>query len=96
MLLKMCLSAVDDIGEKYQNKAFWKTQTNLGNFSGMKIYSFNILLYQKLMHLVFKQMWELNFNGTLVNSYSGLCATVNDVKGDKFETSCLFFFFWVE
>ncbi|XP_062158370.1 alpha-galactosidase [Alnus glutinosa] len=26
------------------------------------------------------QVWELNFNGTLVNSYSGLCATVNDVE----------------
>ncbi|XP_019464188.1 PREDICTED: uncharacterized protein LOC109362678 isoform X2 [Lupinus angustifolius] len=26
------------------------------------------------------QMWELNPNGTLVNSYSGLCATVKSVK----------------
>ncbi|KAJ7945458.1 Alpha-galactosidase [Quillaja saponaria] len=26
------------------------------------------------------QMWELNPNGTLANSYSGLCATVNSVK----------------
>ncbi|CAI8618893.1 unnamed protein product [Vicia faba] len=26
------------------------------------------------------QMWELNSNGTLVNSYSGLCATVNSVE----------------
>ncbi|XP_061372288.1 uncharacterized protein LOC133314780 isoform X2 [Gastrolobium bilobum] len=26
------------------------------------------------------QMWELNSNGTLVNSYSGLCATVESVK----------------
>ncbi|XP_010248688.1 PREDICTED: uncharacterized protein LOC104591526 isoform X2 [Nelumbo nucifera] len=28
------------------------------------------------------QMWELNFNGTLVNSYSGLCATVKMVEGN--------------
>ncbi|KAK7247378.1 hypothetical protein RIF29_42260 [Crotalaria pallida] len=28
------------------------------------------------------QMWELNDNGTLVNSYSGLCATVKSVKVD--------------
>ncbi|KAF1875815.1 hypothetical protein Lal_00006445 [Lupinus albus] len=28
------------------------------------------------------QMWELNPNGTLVNSYSGLCATVKSVKAD--------------
>ncbi|XP_004502389.1 uncharacterized protein [Cicer arietinum] len=26
------------------------------------------------------QMWQLNLNGTLVNSYSGLCATVKPVK----------------
>ncbi|XP_059657828.1 uncharacterized protein LOC132304253 [Cornus florida] len=26
------------------------------------------------------QMWELNNNGTLVNSYSGLCATINTEK----------------
>ncbi|KAI5352255.1 PREDICTED: alpha-galactosidase [Prunus dulcis] len=26
------------------------------------------------------QMWELNSNGTLVNSYSGLCATINSVE----------------
>lgn len=26
------------------------------------------------------QMWELNLNGTLVNSYSGLCATVNSAQ----------------
>ncbi|KAK7306164.1 hypothetical protein VNO77_44087 [Canavalia gladiata] len=26
------------------------------------------------------QMWELNSNGTLVNSYSGLCATVESIK----------------
>lgn len=35
------------------------------------------------------QMWNLNPNGTLVNSYSGLCATMNSVTGDKSET--LFF-----
>jgi len=29
-------------------------------------------------------MWVLNSNGTLANSYSGLCATVNSVEGDKF------------
>ncbi|KAL4364270.1 hypothetical protein GQ457_04G009720 [Hibiscus cannabinus] len=28
------------------------------------------------------QMWELNANGSLVNSYSGLCATVDLVKDD--------------
>ncbi|KAK3005257.1 hypothetical protein RJ639_017023 [Escallonia herrerae] len=28
------------------------------------------------------QMWELNDNGTLVNSYSGLCASVNPVKAN--------------
>ncbi|KAK7256453.1 hypothetical protein RIF29_29903 [Crotalaria pallida] len=28
------------------------------------------------------KMWELNDNGTLVNSYSGLCATVKSVKVD--------------
>ncbi|KAF8390520.1 hypothetical protein HHK36_025047 [Tetracentron sinense] len=28
------------------------------------------------------QMWELNLNGTLVNSYSGLCATVETVKAN--------------
>jgi len=27
-------------------------------------------------------MWQLNLNGTLVNSYSGLCATVQPVKGE--------------
>lgn len=27
-------------------------------------------------------MWQLNLNGTLVNSYSGLCATVKPVKGE--------------
>lgn len=30
-------------------------------------------------------MWELNLNGTLANSYSGLCATANTVKGDRSE-----------
>lgn len=29
---------------------------------------------------VANQMWELNGNGTLINSYSGLCATVKTVK----------------
>ncbi|RDX91533.1 aglB, partial [Mucuna pruriens] len=28
------------------------------------------------------QIWELNSNGTLVNSYSGLCATVEYVEGE--------------
>ncbi|KAK8529364.1 hypothetical protein V6N13_102287 [Hibiscus sabdariffa] len=28
------------------------------------------------------QMWELNANGSLINSYSGLCATVDLVKDD--------------
>ncbi|XP_021743565.1 uncharacterized protein LOC110709651 isoform X2 [Chenopodium quinoa] len=28
------------------------------------------------------QMWELNMNGTLANSYSGLCATVKTVKAN--------------
>ncbi|KAI3929892.1 hypothetical protein MKW98_004046 [Papaver atlanticum] len=28
------------------------------------------------------QMWELSNNGPLVNSYSGLCATLKKVKGD--------------
>ncbi|XWS34704.1 hypothetical protein CRYUN_Cryun21dG0060600 [Craigia yunnanensis] len=28
------------------------------------------------------QMWELNANGTLVNSYSGLCATVDSLEAD--------------
>ncbi|XVF02577.1 hypothetical protein REPUB_Repub04eG0186600 [Reevesia pubescens] len=27
------------------------------------------------------QMWELNANGTLINSYSGLCATVDSLEG---------------
>ena len=27
------------------------------------------------------QIWELNSNGTMVNSYSGLCATVEYVEG---------------
>ncbi|KAL8161657.1 hypothetical protein V2J09_013146 [Rumex salicifolius] len=31
---------------------------------------------------VANQMWELNGNGTLINSYSGLCATVKTVKGN--------------
>lgn len=26
-------------------------------------------------------MWELHSNGTLENSYSGLCAVLNPVKG---------------
>ncbi|KAK4376939.1 hypothetical protein RND71_003235 [Anisodus tanguticus] len=29
------------------------------------------------------QMWELNYNGTLVNSYSGLCATMDIVKASS-------------
>lgn len=33
-------------------------------------------------------MWELNSNGTLVNSYSGLCATINSVEGKKLESEC--------
>ncbi|KAK9276979.1 hypothetical protein L1049_006518 [Liquidambar formosana] len=28
------------------------------------------------------QMWELNLNGTLMNSYSGLCTTVNTVEAN--------------
>nr|XP_023883853.1 uncharacterized protein LOC111996137 isoform X3 [Quercus suber] len=28
------------------------------------------------------QMWELSVNGTLANSYSGLCATVNSIKAE--------------
>ncbi|CAK9136012.1 unnamed protein product [Ilex paraguariensis] len=28
------------------------------------------------------QMWELNHNGTLVNSYSGLCASLNTIKAN--------------
>lgn len=32
-------------------------------------------------------MWGLNDNGTLVNTYSGLCATTNLEKGDQ--SSCL-------
>lgn len=27
------------------------------------------------------QIWELNSNGTMVNSYSGLCATVEYIEG---------------
>uniref|UniRef100_A0A7N2MAI8 Alpha galactosidase C-terminal domain-containing protein n=1 Tax=Quercus lobata TaxID=97700 RepID=A0A7N2MAI8_QUELO len=27
-------------------------------------------------------MWELSVNGTLANSYSGLCATVNSIKAE--------------
>lgn len=27
-------------------------------------------------------MWELNPNGTLANSYSGLCATVESSEGE--------------
>ncbi|XP_004504132.1 uncharacterized protein [Cicer arietinum] len=30
------------------------------------------------------QIWELNSNGTLVNSYSGLCATVNYVEANDY------------
>lgn len=29
------------------------------------------------------QMWELNYNGTLMNSYSGLCATMDIVKASS-------------
>ncbi|CAN4124031.1 unnamed protein product [Withania somnifera] len=28
-------------------------------------------------------MWELNYNGTLMNSYSGLCATMDIVKASS-------------
>lgn len=31
------------------------------------------------------QMWELNNSGALMNSYSGLCATVSSVEGDNFK-----------
>lgn len=31
------------------------------------------------------QMWELHSNGTLENSYSGLCAVLNPVKGWYFQ-----------
>lgn len=31
--------------------------------------------------LAYFQMWELHSNGTLENSYSGLCAVLNPVKG---------------
>ncbi|XWS69100.1 hypothetical protein CRYUN_Cryun04dG0150300 [Craigia yunnanensis] len=27
-------------------------------------------------------MWELNANGALINSYSGLCATVDSLEAD--------------
>lgn len=30
-------------------------------------------------------MWELNPNGTLVNSYSGLCATVESSEGENLQ-----------
>lgn len=36
------------------------------------------------------QMWELNNNGTLKSSYSGLCASVYNVKGDGIESNYWF------
>ncbi|XVF85072.1 hypothetical protein PTKIN_Ptkin17bG0089000 [Pterospermum kingtungense] len=30
------------------------------------------------------QMWELNANGSLINSYSGLCATMDSLEGDGY------------
>lgn len=37
-------------------------------------------------------MWELNNNGALMNSYSGLCATVSSLEGDNFKQ--IFYMCW--
>lgn len=35
------------------------------------------------------QMWELNPNGTLVNSYSGLCARIDPFEGNKIKPKAI-------
>lgn len=87
-----CLSKIEPLlpldertyKEQYQGKIFLTTgrvDSCLGASSNLKLTSKE---YKRGALLPCRwdtnQMWELSFNGTLVNTYSGLCATVNDVE----------------